>query len=166
MQASAVTVEPRLLALLPQPVFADAWSAPCAAAPDARQAALAIFNTTPAWVGALMALRNTLVRPFKLKTDLRRLPAARGRIGMFPVLEETPQEMLMGLDDRHLDFRLSVSVRPAAAGVRSLTITTVVHTHNRLGRLYLAAILPFHRLIARRLLVRAVRRLGRLPPQG
>lgn len=166
MRASAVPVEPHLLALLPQPVFADAWSLPCAAAPDARQAALAIFNAPPAWVSALMALRNAIMRPFKVKTDLQRLPAARGRIGMFPVLEETPREMLLGLDDRHLDFRLSVSVGPAAAGARSLTVTTVVHTHNRLGRLYLAAILPFHRLIARRLLARGAHRLERLPPQA
>ena len=165
MNARAVPVEPHLLALLPQPVFADAWSLPCAAAPDARQAALAIFHTTPVWVGALIALRNTIMRPFKLKTDLYRLPAARGRIGMLPVIEETSQEMLLGLDDRHLDFRLSISVRPAA-GRPSLTVTTVVHTHNRLGRVYLAAILPFHRLIARRLLLRAALQLDRPPQQG
>jgi hypothetical protein len=37
-------------------------------------------------------------------------------------------------------------------GVRQVTATTLVKTHNRLGRAYLAIILPFHRLIVRAML--------------
>jgi len=158
--AESIAPAPRLLMLLPQPVFADAYRLPCAAA-DARQASLAIFSASPPWVSALMATRNALMRPFRVKTDLRRLTGPRGRIGLFPVLEESPAEILLGLDDRHLDFRVAVSLAAAepASARRSLTVTTVVHTHNRLGRVYLALILPFHRLIVRSLLARAARRL-------
>jgi hypothetical protein len=39
-----------------------------------------------------------------------------------------------------------VDVASAGAG-QQVTATTLVLTHNRLGRIYLAIILPFHRLI-------------------
>ena len=56
--------------------------------------------------------------------------------------------MVAGFNDRHLDFRVVVDV--ASAGARqNVTATTLVRTHNRLGRTYLAIILPFHRLILR-----------------
>ncbi len=35
---------------------------------------------------------------------------------------------------------------------REVTATTLVRTHNRLGRLYLTSILPFHRLITKSML--------------
>jgi Protein of unknown function (DUF2867) len=35
---------------------------------------------------------------------------------------------------------------------QQVTATTLVLTHNRLGRIYLAIILPFHRLIVRSML--------------
>jgi Protein of unknown function (DUF2867) len=38
----------------------------------------------------------------------------------------------------------------ASTGARQdVTATTLVRTHNRLGRTYLSIILPFHRLIVR-----------------
>lgn len=69
-------------------------------------------------------------------------------IGIFPVVCETSQRLVAGFDDRHLDFRIVVDV--ATVGSRqNVTATTLVRTHNRLGRTYLAIILPFHRLIVR-----------------
>jgi invasion protein IalB len=58
-----------------------------------------------------------------------------------------------GFNDAHLDFRLVVDVATAKAG-QQITATTLVRTHNRLGRAYLTAILPFHRLIVRSMLRR------------
>jgi len=54
--------------------------------------------------------------------------------------------LVAGLDDAHLDFRLVVDVAGTGAE-RRVTATTLVLTHNLLGRAYLAVILPFHRLI-------------------
>jgi hypothetical protein len=69
-------------------------------------------------------------------------------IGIFPVVSETPERLIAGFNDRHLDFRVVVDV--ANAGARQIvTATTLVLTHNWLGRTYLAIILPFHRLILR-----------------
>jgi hypothetical protein len=69
-------------------------------------------------------------------------------IGIFPVLSETPKRLVAGFNDRHLDFRVVVDVVPVGSG-QQVTMTTLVLTHNLLGRVYLAVIMPFHRLIAR-----------------
>ena len=94
-----------------------------------------------------MLLRDMLVRPLGLRTRHDEVVAQTPRIGSFPVLSQTPQRVVMGLDDRHLDFRLAVDVAALDAQRREVTATTLVRTHNRLGRVYLALILPFHRRI-------------------
>jgi hypothetical protein len=135
--------------------FADAFRVKVADADlDARGAAERIFSRSPRWVEALVDLRNMIVAPFGLKTSGEGEPNAGGMIGLFPVLSETPERLVAGFDDHHLDFRVVVDVAPADGG-RDVTATTVVLTHNRLGRAYLAAIMPFHRLIARTLLKQA-----------
>ena len=63
----------------------------------------------------------------------------------------------MGLDDRHLDFRLSVDVTRLDERRREVVATTLVKTHNRLGRTYLATILPFHRRIVPGLMAQMAR---------
>src|SRR6267154_1681778 len=84
--------------------------------------------------------------------------AARGSvIGYFPLLSKSAGELVVGEDDRHLDFRVAILLRTGAAGGRELVVVTVVHCHNRLGRTYLAVIAPFHRTILRANLERAVR---------
>lgn len=52
----------------------------------------------------------------------------------------------MGFDDAHLDFRVVVEVTSNCRR-QQITATTFVRTRNRLGRLYLAAVKPFHRMI-------------------
>jgi Protein of unknown function (DUF2867) len=63
----------------------------------------------------------------------------------------TPERLVAGFDDKHLDFRVVVDVAAADHG-RRVTATTLVLTHNLLGRAYLTVILPFHRLVVRALL--------------
>jgi hypothetical protein len=121
------------------------------AALDARQAAMRMMARAPRWVDALVTLRNIIVAPFGLKTSgaTERLP--RDIIGIFPVVSETPERLVAGFNDKHLDFRVVVDV--ATSGQRqSVTATTLVMTHNWLGRMYLTAIMPFHRLVVRAML--------------
>jgi hypothetical protein len=115
---------------------------------DARQASVKMFMQDSYWTNALLRLRNILVTPFGLKTSGEGLPAPGGLIGLFPVVSETPERLIAGFDDYHLDFRVVVDV-DGQPGVRRVTLNTLVRTHNLLGRTYLALILPFHRLIAR-----------------
>jgi len=115
-----------------------------------------LFAAQPAWVGHLMQLRDTLVAGFGLKTA-RQLTAASGqRVGIFKVYETHANEIILGEDDKHLDFRVSVLVRPGAA-TSQLVVSTVVHCHNLLGRSYITLIAPFHRRVVRAHLQRAAR---------
>jgi Protein of unknown function (DUF2867) len=141
-------------ALLAGAQFADAYSiAVDGGALDARQAAERMITRQPRWAEALLALRNILVKPFGLKTSGASRTAPREMIGIFPVVSETPDRLVAGFNDSHLDFRLVVDVAPLGDRQR-VTATTLVLTHNWLGRSYLALILPFHRLIVRAMLRR------------
>lgn len=121
--------------LLPGHDFADAYAVSIPEGMNAAEAARRAFANAPRWAATSMALRDRLVGPFGLK------PAPSSG---FPMISETLERVVMGFDDRHLDFRIVVTV---ACGVA--TLTTIVRRHNALGRAYLLAIMPFHRLIAR-----------------
>ncbi len=112
---------------------------------DPRGAAEVIVDF-PGWASFLLAIRRVVTAPFGLSNDG---PEAADKLGPFPVEIETAEEVIAGFDDRHLDFRISVFAR---AG--SVYLATWVHRHNLGGRLYLAAIMPFHVLIARNALAR------------
>jgi hypothetical protein len=134
--------------------FADAFRVTVTDAKlNARGAAERIFSRNPRWVQMLLDLRNAIVAPFGLKTSGKDEAKAGGMIGLFPVLSETPGQLIAGFNDHHLDFRVVVDVAPVdGSRDQEVTATTLVLTHNRLGRAYLAAILPFHRLIVRSVL--------------
>jgi hypothetical protein len=147
-------VEPEVDAggLLAGAQFIDAFSITVdGTALDARHAAEKMLTHGPRWIETLIRLRNRLVQPFGLKTPAPTETASSVAIGIFPVLSETPDRLIAGLDDKHLDFRLVVDIATSGRGQR-VTATTLVLTHNLLGRTYLAIILPFHRLIVRTLL--------------
>ena len=118
---------------------------------DARRAAERMMARQPRWAEALQSLRNLLVTPLGLKTSGAGPDVPRDMIGIFPVVSETPDRLVAGFNDRHLDFRVVVDVS-SPGNSRRVTATTVVKTHNRLGRTYLAVIMPFHRLIVPALL--------------
>jgi hypothetical protein len=118
---------------------------------NARTAAIKMFARAPRWIEALLNLRNLIVAPLGLKTSGDGEPASGGVIGLFPVLSETPERLVAGFNDSHLDFRVVVDVASAGSS-QQVTTTTLVLTHNWLGRTYLAVIMPFHRLVTRSML--------------
>jgi hypothetical protein len=129
--------------------FVDAFRAEIGAAPlTAREACTRMVLHGPRWVDVLTRLRNILVTPFGLKKSGEGAPAPGGLIGLFPVLSETPERLVAGFNDSHLDFRIVVDVAGDAAS-REVTLTTLVKTNNLLGRSYLTLITPFHKLVAR-----------------
>jgi hypothetical protein len=95
----------------------------------------------PGWAMALLALRNGIVSPFGLKTGAG---PATPSLGIFPVRKDDGDELVLGLDDRHLNFRIGL-IRLDGR----LYMSTWVHPHNRWGRAYLAMVMPFHILITR-----------------
>jgi hypothetical protein len=139
-------------ALLAGAQFIDAYSIVIEnAALDARRAAEKMLARGPRWIAALLALRNYLVTPFGLKTSAPNEARASDIVGIFPIVSQSPDRLVAGFDDRHLDFRVVVDVAACGHG-RRITATTLVRTHNLLGRTYLAIILPFHRLVVRAML--------------
>ncbi|MEM7720878.1 MAG: DUF2867 domain-containing protein [Pseudomonadota bacterium] len=95
----------------------------------------------PGWAEGLLALRNAIVAPFGLRTE----PVeGMEHIGHFPVESRSEDELILGFNDKHLDFRISLlRVGP------DLHMATWVHPHNAFGRAYLWAVMPFHRAICR-----------------
>ncbi len=147
--------------------LADSYSIelPSGASTDPELLARFIFSHQAPWISTLLAVRDAIVGGFGLKTakQLASLGAESetGRVGIFKIYGTSPTEIVLGEDDKHLDFRLSVlcSDPPAPGGKRQLTLSTVVHCHNGPGRLYILAIAPFHRLIVRSSL-RSAARIG------
>ena len=143
--------------------LADAFAValPPAASTDIRLLAGAVLGHPAWWTRTLMRLRDAVMAPFGVKTAQQiragRSPGGTARIDFFPVLSCTDNELIVGEDDRHLNFRTSV-LRCRRGAETWLIATTVVHCHNRLGRCYLAIIHPFHRLIVRAYLRGAARR--------
>lgn len=152
--AEEVAPAARHWALLPGAGFADSYRirlTPQLAQLNSTEIAERMMASQPAWISALMQLRDRLVAPLGLKRA-----GDHGAPAGFPLLLAEPARVVMGLDDSHLDFRLCVEKSPdtaaQAADDQWLTVTTVVRTKRWLGKLYLAAIMPFHRCIARTLL--------------
>ena len=103
----------------------------------------------PAWVGTLMAVRNRLAKALGLDTADATSP--------FTLLARDGALLVLGADDKHLDFRAVLRV----AG-DELQFATVVHEHNATGRAYFTLVKPFHRRVVPALL----RRTARLQPSA
>jgi len=149
MRVREVTPSPDCGALLPDAQFIDAHCVDIGdTSIDAREACVRMVLHAPRWIDMLIRLRNILVAPFGLKRSGAGAPAPGGLIGLFPVVSETPERLVAGFNDYHLDFRLVVDVNHVAEG-RQVISTTLVRTHNLLGRAYLTVIMPFHKLVVR-----------------
>jgi hypothetical protein len=107
----------------------------------------AVFRDPPAWVIAALGLRQALVGFVGI---------ARGGTSAFDTLARTDDEVLLGTDDGHLDFRASVRREPDR-----VVVSTVVTLHNRRGRGYFAIVRLVHPAVVQAMLGRAARRLSR-----
>ena len=95
----------------------------------------------PWWVRGLMILRNALVRPFGLTTET---DETVDKVGLFPIESESATEIVVGFDDKHLNFRLGIG-----RDGEQIYLATWVQPHNVGGRLYLGLVMPFHVIIIR-----------------
>lgn len=131
------------------------------------QSYLAFSALTPGWMNLLMAMRNRVVALFGLK-HLGSLPAKErdkpaeayrlgDRIGIFTLEALHADELVIGDNDKHLHVRLSLLRLPQPDGSTRLSLSTVVHEHNRLGRLYMWVVGPAHSLIVPLMLRQVIR---------
>ncbi|PRG77674.1 DUF2867 domain-containing protein [Burkholderia multivorans] len=141
--------------------FADAFSVnlPATACNDAESLARYIFAGQPSWIAMLQQVRDIAVWPFGLKRTVDMKVAKDDRLSIFRVFERHQDEIILGEDDTHLDFRVSVLVQPASGDApQRLIVTTLVFYNRLLGRAYLGLIAPFHRIVVQASLDRARKR--------
>jgi hypothetical protein len=136
-----------------------------------------LFLGEPKLVGAAMKIRDSVVRPFGLTTSsekfivrngvplpyttieqrdelIHQLPMQVGdRVGAFPVVARTSDALLLGFNDKHLDFRILVSAQLVDDG-RSVCVRvgTPIHVNHWGGWVYLAGVLGPHHLLSRQML--------------
>jgi hypothetical protein len=115
------------------------------------EAAHIAMSQMPKWATTLMAARNAIVGPLGLKTGSSAPPppppAQTGvgdSIGIFKIMSASDTEVVVGEDDRHLNFRASILKDEAG-----FYLATWVKPHNLAGHAYLATIMVFHKLIVR-----------------
>ena len=78
-------------------------------------------------------------------------------LGIFRVFDRRVDELLLGEDDRHLDFRVSVLVRNDGSDDWAI-VSTVVRFNSWLGRAYFLPVRQFHKLIVPAMLRNAYQR--------
>ncbi|QGG49442.1 DUF2867 domain-containing protein [Heliorestis convoluta] len=119
-----------------------------------------LFTSAPAWTTALTEFRNRVVPYFGIKVpesnsqmraaDFDFTPGSKG--SFFRVYEREEDEIVVGDDDRHLNFRISFmldreesnSLKQEDAKVWAV-VSTAVQFHNWLGKAYFLPVRPFHR---------------------
>ncbi|HSX89956.1 MAG TPA: DUF2867 domain-containing protein [Pseudomonas sp.] len=143
--------------------FCDAYqtslSKPNLSVQDAYEA---VFAHPPGWAKGLMKVRGLLASVLGLKhVEDALLAQDQGmkyqvgqRAGLFSIQSIEPNELVVGDDDKHLNFKISI-YKSSANGVQVLTLSTAVEVHNGVGKLYMLVVTPFHRLIARSMLQKA-----------
>jgi hypothetical protein len=160
--AVALPIESRMSCMFETIDFTDAYAIrlPKNAIADPELLSRFLFSHQPKWVALLMQVRDALVGRFGIKTSVQLLNSGGTHIGIFQIHAASTHEIVLGADDKHLDFRLSLLLRTkviAMDRIPFLILSTVVHCHNRLGRAYIALIAPFHRWIVCSLLSSAAR---------
>lgn len=108
-----------------------------------------LFHDPPKWVATALSLRDRVVRLLGLRVTSSET---------FRVLAQNDHEVLVGRDDRHLDFRASVRCWDGAVDV-----ITFVQVHNLLGWLYLCPVRIVHPSMVRKILRRAAEHLDPSP---
>ena len=116
-----------------------------------------VFNTTPKWVKTLFAIRNKIAGMFGLKTELPEDYNEDFKVGgyvkFFKIFSISENEVVLGADDSHLNFRALLKNDNSKA--YNIKVTTLVEYNNLTGKIYMGIIKPFHRQIVKRLVENA-----------
>lgn len=116
-----------------------------------------MFANPPQWIAFLSCLRDWIVSLVGLKKAsdmIANLPQPGHRQtgrNHLQIFKRDDDELLFGLDDRHLDFRISIR----RIGASELCVTSAVKFNNWMGRLYFLPVKPMHRIIVPAMMRRA-----------
>jgi len=133
----------------------------------------AFFTSAPKWTAQLFELRNKIVSIFGLKTSngannreelLDNFNCEQGeKLGLFTVYYKDENEVILGEDDKHLNFRISLLKENQLndESKKYLTLSTTVKFNNWFGKLYFFPVKPFHKLIVPRMLKGIINQIER-----
>jgi hypothetical protein len=125
-----------------------------------------MFLDLPEWVIFLLDMRNIIVKYFGLKVgDIKEIinKFRNNKIEtgkpflLFNVLDKNEKEIMMGEDDKHLNFKLSIILEKNGNNY-TIIVTTVVVYNNIFGNLYFLPVKPFHKLIVKTMIKNIVRK--------
>lgn len=112
-----------------------------------------IFNNPPQWVSWLFNLRNRMVKIVGLKTEIPNDYnihfSVGGYIGFFKIYSISDNQLVLGADDSHLNFR--AIILKTNEMTYNVKVVTLVQYNNSLGKFYMNLIKPFHRLVVKRM---------------
>lgn len=113
-----------------------------------------IFNNTPKWIKWLFNLRNRIAKSTGLNTevpaDCNERFSVGGYIGFFKIFSINEQEIVLGANDSHLNFRVIVANSNEA--LYNIKVITLVQYNNSTGKIYMSLIKPFHRVVVKRMI--------------
>ncbi|WP_334187301.1 DUF2867 domain-containing protein [Noviherbaspirillum sp.] len=124
----------------------------------------AVFGHHPKWMKLALVLRNKAVAPFGLRSgkssdifnpQIKEHYMVGEKIGRWPIYHLTDNELVAGLDDKHLNFRLSIFKSTEGGGTKVI-VSTVCDVHNIFGKVYLFFVVPFHKWGVRKIIQNAV----------
>lgn len=107
-----------------------------------------VFMEYPKCIMTLMKIRDILVKPLGLKSGI-----SFDKL----IMERNNEEIILGKEDNHLSFVVSVYSSNHKECHQLLSISTVVKYNNFIGRMYFAAIWIFHKMVVGYLFRRAVK---------
>jgi hypothetical protein len=116
---------------------------------NAEDIANEIFKL-PKWAKGLMNIRNSIAGIFRLKSKKE---TSEEQTTYFAVIEKSENEIVMGENDKHLNFRVSVLIDRTNSFIY---LTTLVHFNNFWGRAYFFPVKPFHKIIVKSILKRQI----------
>ncbi|HTF80502.1 MAG TPA: DUF2867 domain-containing protein [Cytophagales bacterium] len=119
-----------------------------------------VFGAIPPWLKTLLRVRQSIAHWFGSAVDVtqrQELQFKEGAaLGFFKILHIAEKEILMGVDDTHLNVR--ISLYDSAEPLNNIKFTTMVQCNNFKGRLYMFLIKPFHKMAAKAMLSRVYRK--------
>ena len=138
---------------------------------NSTDVAKAFFSSAPDWVGKLMGFRNKMVAVLGLKTSGRTIDRQKAldnlkyekgeKVGIFKIYDKTHNEIILGEEDKHLNFSVSLYIDESKIEQpeTTLTISTCLNFNNLFGRLYFFPVHLFHRLIVPAMLKAIIKEL-------
>lgn len=129
------------------------------AKPDAGDVFHAVFSCLPKWAIALMRLRNWIACRLGFETGPIAMTPPResmypgAQAGFLTLTSVSDDEVVAYAAEPHMALWISVCRQSCGR----FAVVTYVHLRTLRSRVYMTAIMPFHKIIARRTIKRALR---------